>query len=177
MGVPSDPNARGRGQTSTLDERLEDLLEEEGVAARPPEEKRAELANHVGIHAERDAHQLVYLIQRQRLESAQLADPERHEGTLGLDELEASVPLRVVVRAEDQDRLTLALPREEVEQVERGLVRPLEILEDAQQGGARGVALEELGEVPHEARAHLVRLARRSFGFEPSLSKCGEQVA
>jgi len=63
--------------------------------------------------------ELGHLLEREGIEAPHLADAEREERALRLHELEALVALTVVVGAEDQDRLALGLPGQEMQELQR----------------------------------------------------------
>ena len=92
------------------------------------------------------------------LKTPNLTDSQRDERALSAHQLEALVTLRVVVSAHDQDPVARHLPPQEVQKLQRRLVRPLQVLEHTEQWLPRREALQELREVPHETCAELVRI-------------------
>jgi hypothetical protein len=119
-----------------------------------------EIANNVAIYCEIPGDQLPYLIARQGLQVEDLRRSDGLEGAFRLHECATGVTLPVVVRAHEQDRSSRNLSGDKVQEFERGLVCPLEVLEDAEKWGAVGVSLQEFGEVPHETRTEFVGFTR-----------------
>ena len=161
--VPAHPHSGLVSERTRGDERLDDFLEEEGIAPRPAEQHRSEFADGAGVGLEGRAHQLGDPVPVERLELDDLGEAVRRQRALGLGEAGQPVPFLVVVGAEDQHLVTLNLPCQKVDELQRGIVRPLDVLENAHEWFACGVSLHELGEVPHEAGAEFVRVGRRGL--------------
>src|SRR4029079_16976723 len=74
---------------------------------------------------------------------------------LGAAQHRIRVTLRLVVGRQQDQFLRTDLPREEVQQLERRRISPLQVLEDDEQRLLRGQAAEELSEVPQQPRLYL----------------------
>ena len=83
-------------------------------------------------------------------------------------------PLRFVDGAEQQDSALRKVARREVEQLERGRIGPVQVVEHDEQGAARGQRLEELRERPAELEVR-VRRARRGIGAGDAGTEQGEE--
>jgi len=73
---------------------------------------------------------------------------ESHERLFRAPEHRIQLAVRFVVGAEQNNFLALNLPRHEVQQLERGRVRPLEIFEHDEQGLPGGEPPEKLRKIP-----------------------------
>ena len=67
----------------------------------------------------------------------------------------------IVVRADEQDAIAGALPRDEMQHLQRRRIRPLQVLEHEKQRMLCGKARQKLREVPQETRLELGRISAR----------------
>ena len=158
LHVPSRPASVALLQLPRLDERLDRLLDEEGIAARPLVQHRREAAHDVGRDVERALHQLERLLRRQRRDPLDARRTQPHERLLGVAQ-QRGHPVRVVVRAEHEQSSTetrrVHLPGDEVQQLERRRVGPLQVVEHEQERLARREAAQQLKERPVQPRLRL----------------------
>jgi len=104
--------------------------------------------------------------------------PLADQGPLGLDQAWITIPVHVVVRPQDEHRLTRQLPCQKVEELHRGGIRPVECLQRHDQRCTGSVRLQELGEVPEDASLELSRiLPHRRDRFGGVAFQSGEEVA
>ena len=157
--LPARPSPVGATQPSGGDERLQHLIGEERVASRALVQRRRELANRRGVDTEDVGEQRIAVAPREGAEPQDSGGRESDERTLRVDECRVRLPLRVVVRAENGDVLALQLTRDEMQELERGRVRPLQVLEDDEQRTSRREAAKKLTEAPQQARLELRRVA------------------
>ncbi len=68
------------------------------------------------------------------------------------------VPLGLVVRSEENYFLRLDLPRDEVQQLQRRRVRPLQVLQDDEERLLGGEASQKLREAPEQSSLELGRV-------------------
>jgi hypothetical protein len=155
LDLPSDPGAARLTQPAGLDQRLQRLIDEERIAARPAVQQRRELLRHRFVHAEHRMHQLVDRRARERREAYQTRAAHRRQRLLGRAKGRIVLALGGIVGAEDRDSGRGNLPCDEMQQLQRGRVGPVEILEHEQERFLRREATEELGEVPEQARLQL----------------------
>ena len=101
LDVPSRPPSVALLQLPRLDERLDRLLDEERIAARPLVQHRREAAHDVGGHLERAPHQLERLLGRQRRDPLDARRTQRDQRLLGVAQ-QRGHRVRVVVRAEHE---------------------------------------------------------------------------
>ena len=107
-----------------------------------------------------------------------LRHPLADQGPLDLDQDGTAIAVHVVVRPHHQHRLTRQLPRQKVEELHRGGIRPVECFQRHDQGCTGSVCLQELGKVPEDASLEVGRiLPHRRNRFGGVALQSGEEVA
>ena len=167
LRVPGHPPAVVRAlDEAAVDQRARHLLEEEGVALRLAEDPVAVLVGHPRDREE-GLDQLVALLRRERLEVEHgrvlrelgldpLPEPPRDGLTLGTE------------RDQDHDRRVHDQLGRRPDQVERGVVAPVQVLEDDQAPSSLrdGRSHDELGRLTLELLALEGRLVRQLHAEE-----------
>jgi hypothetical protein len=147
-------------QPPGFDQGAQRLAHEEHVAARPAIQDCGEFARARIRHIERALHQLVRLIPRERQHAMDVCDARREQRLLERPKLRPATPLQLVVRAHDQQRRVAALPRQEEQQLERGEVRPVHVVEQQQQRLPRRQRAHEFADRPQQPAPQLRRVFR-----------------
>ena len=96
----------------------------------------------------------------------------------GLGQGVTPAQLHVAVGADQQDARSRQLPRQELHQQQRRLVRPVQVVEDEDQRLLPGRVLEEVGEAVEEAEARLFGRQLGGAGWSPgSRSRTSETTS
>jgi hypothetical protein len=164
--LPSAPRAVAPREIAAIDEALQHLPDEERVAARPVVQQRDEIRHGRRDHVEGDADERGDVVDVERVESHDLREPDRERRALGGHPRGGR---RLLVRRPrpQQHHASGGAPREEVQQLQRGRVAPLQVVGDEQERRAGRERVDELRAGPEEARLELswiggvVRPARR----------------
>ncbi len=134
-----------------LDDPVDHLLGEQGVAARSRGDLLGELLAGSGGVPEQRGDQRLRLLARQRL--------ERHRGCVQAPAAPAGTAVEELVagHADDQDRPPRPA-RQVLDQVEHALVGPVDVLDRQDHGLATAEGLDQLPDRGEQALAHLLRV-------------------
>ena len=141
---------------SLLDQRLDHFLDEEGVAFRFAVERRGEFRRYRAL-AEQRGEQRRGVVARQPREG----DPRHQALAIPVDEDACermrAIELQLAIGAEDQDTIVAQVAQQVVEERERSLIGPVEIVDEDQQPVMRGERLQEACDVVEEPQSLLAR--------------------
>lgn len=148
------PGAVAVREVATLDERAQDLLDEERVPLAALLDRVAERRGRWAVEAQRAADHGRGLVGAESAEGHVLGEPAARE--LRDQVVEGVSPVQLVgpVRAQQQDPLAAQLSREVRHELERCLVRPVKVFDRDDHRSRRG----RVGERPREAGMDSVAL-------------------
>ncbi len=170
------PLAAAAVDLALVDQRLHDFFDEERIALGLPEDGGAELVAH-RLLTEQHREQAIGVLAREPAErdagGEALAIPVDERAR----ERMPAIELDLAVRAEREEAVAGEMPKQVVQQRERPLIRPLEVVGEEEEAAPRGEPLEEARDVVEEPQALLGRRERSGSRHRPeAIGQLGRQL-